>query len=179
MSTKTLMTVEQFAGMITADTENYELVEGELVPLSSGTPFHAKILRHLMRLIEDFFEANGLGDGYPGLDCRTGERSVRRPDVSVFLADRAKRIDRYQVPVPFAPDIAVEVLSPSERAVDVNRKVREYLAAGATEVWLLDENNQEVFIHSAAGIRRLEATESIETPLLPGFSASIADLFTF
>jgi hypothetical protein len=38
MSTKTLMTVEQFARMHTADTEDYELVEGELIPLSSGTP---------------------------------------------------------------------------------------------------------------------------------------------
>ena len=43
MSTKTLMTVEQFAAMITADTENYELVEGELVPLYSGTPYHNAI----------------------------------------------------------------------------------------------------------------------------------------
>ena len=71
MSIRTLRTVEQFAAMITADTENFELVAGELVPLSGGTPFCARIRRHLMHLIEDFFEANGLGDCYPGLDCRS------------------------------------------------------------------------------------------------------------
>ena len=43
MSTKAVMTVEQFARMSTAETEDYELVEGELIPLSSGTPLHAKI----------------------------------------------------------------------------------------------------------------------------------------
>ena len=43
MSTKTLMTVEQFAQRNTADTEDFELVEGELIPLSSGTPLHSEI----------------------------------------------------------------------------------------------------------------------------------------
>jgi Uma2 family endonuclease len=179
MSTKSLMTVEQFAGMTTADTENYELVEGELVPLSSGTPFHAKIQRKLMHLLEDFFAARGFGDCYQEIDCRTGGDSVRRPDVSVFLGDRASRIDPYQIPVPYAPDIAVEVLSPSERASDMHRKVGEYLSAGASEVWILDEGNQIVFIHSTVGIRKLSASEFIESLLLPGFRASISELFTF
>jgi Uma2 family endonuclease len=179
MSTKALMTVEQFAEMTTADTENYELVEGELVPLSSGTPFHAKIQRKLMRLLEDFLAAKRSGECYHEIDCRTEEDSVRRPDVSVFLGDRAQRIDPYQIPVPFAPDIAVEVLSPSEKAGDMHRKVNEYLAAGAAEVWILDEANQIVFIHSTVGIRRLNASESIESPLLPGFRAGISALFTF
>ena len=49
------------------------------------------------------------------------------PDVAAFLGDRVKQIDRRTIPVPFAPDIAVEVLSPSETAVHVARKVREYL----------------------------------------------------
>ena len=61
----------------------------------------------------------------------------------------------------------------------MHRKVHEYLAAGSSEVWIVDEGNQAVFIHSAIGILRLYASESIETPLLPGFRANIAELFTF
>ena len=47
MSTKTLTTVEQFAQMRTGDTEDYELVDGELIPLSSGTPRH-NLIRDLL-----------------------------------------------------------------------------------------------------------------------------------
>ena len=73
MSTKTLMTVEQFAQRNTADT--------------------------------------------------------RRADLSIFLGDRIKHIDLRRIPIPFAPDIAVEVLSPSEAAVEVKRKTHAYLVS--------------------------------------------------
>ncbi len=179
MSTKTLMTVEQFAAMITADTENYELVEGELVPLSSGTPYHNAIRDNVYEFLRAYLKERGTGKAIIELDSRVSAETVRRPDVSVFLGDRASRLNRYEIPVPFAPDIAVEVLSSSERAIDVHRKVKEYRLAGASEVWLLDESNQEVFVHSADGIRRFEESEAIETPLLPGFSANIAELFKF
>ena len=179
MSTKTLMTVEQFGAMITADTENYELVEGELVPMSSGTPYHNAIRDNVHEFLRAYLKEGRQGKAIVELDCLVGLDTVRRPDVSVFLGDRASKLGRYEIPVPFAPDIAVEVLSPSERAIDVHRKVKEYLSAGASEVWLLDEDNQEVFTHATIGIRRFDLSESIETPLLPGFRASIAELFTF
>jgi len=75
-----------------------------------------------------------------------------------------------------APDIAVEVLSPAEIAIEVNRKTREYLAAGAQEVWLVDHENAEVFIHTPAGIRLLQGDDVLTTRLLPGFSLPLANL---
>ena len=178
MGTKTMMTVEQFAQMHTAETEDFELVEGELIPLSSGTPRHARIRRRVERLIENYFERNPIGEPLGEVDCRVAGDTVRRPDVSVFLGERMRRIDMNSIPVPFAPDIAVEVLSPSESAVDVRRKVREYLLAGTQEVWLLDHTNGEVLVHTSAGIRVLQGPEFLESPLLPGFKAGVADLVT-
>ena len=61
MSTKAVMTVEQFAQLKTADTEDFELVEGELIPLSSGTPLHAIIRGRVERLVENYFERNPIG----------------------------------------------------------------------------------------------------------------------
>ena len=126
MSTKTMMTVEQFAMMDTPREENYELVEGELIPLSSQTPIHSEIRSLVTYLLWEYFKSNPIGHALGGVDCQFGENTVRRPDVSVFLSkERLQAIDRYKIPVPFAPDIAVEVLSHPDLAVDVRRRVRD------------------------------------------------------
>jgi Uma2 family endonuclease len=176
MSTKALMTVEQFAKLDTADTEDYELVEGELIPLPSATPRHAKIRGRAERLLWSYFERNPIGEAFGEVDCRTTDDTVRRPDVAIFLGERLKQINLDKIPAPFAPDIAVEVLSPSERAMNVRRRVREYLSAGSQEVWLLDHANGEVLVHANTGIRVLQGTDVLESPLLPGFSVAVADL---
>ena len=124
------MTVEQFAQMQTADREDYELVDGELIPLSSGTPRHNKIRDLTGHLLWLYFKANPIGEAYAENDCRTGDDTVRRPDVSVFLGERLKQIDRDKIPAPFAPDIAVEVLSASESAVNVRRRITGVSARG-------------------------------------------------
>ena len=87
MSTKTLITVEEFAAMKTADTEQYELVNGELVPLSSPTPKHGRIRRRLERALEDYFALQPTGEVMSETDCRLSSEIVRRPDLMVFLGD--------------------------------------------------------------------------------------------
>jgi Uma2 family endonuclease len=72
-----------------------------------------------------YFKGNPIGETIGTVDCRLSEVTVRRPDVSIFLGERIRRIDRDAIPVPFGPDIAVEVLSPSDTAVGVRRKVRD------------------------------------------------------
>jgi Uma2 family endonuclease len=176
MGSKTLMTVEQFVQMQTADTEDYELVEGELIPLSSGTFRHDRIRDFLVFLMWSYFKANPIGGAVAEHDCRIGTDTVRRPDLSIFLNERLSQIDPDQVPVPFPPDIAVEILPPSESAVTVRRKVRDYLGAGSSEVWLLDHLNIEVQVHTNAGIRILGEPGVLESPLLPGFSAVVTAL---
>ena len=177
MSTKTLITVEQFGQMHFADTEDYELVEGELVPLSSGTYRHNRSRDLLGHLLWVYFKGNSIGEAVAENDCRVTSDKVRRPDLSIFLGDRLRQIDLDKIPAPFAPDIAIEVLSSSEGVMEVRGKVREYLNAGSVEVWLLDHANREVQVHTQAGIRVLQATDVLETPLLPGFRVAVADLF--
>jgi Uma2 family endonuclease len=96
--------------------------------------------------------------------------------VPIFLADRLQEIDLKEIPIPFAPDIAVEVLSPSEAAMDVNRKVREYLAAASKEVWVLDQENGELFVHTKAGIGLIAGADVLESALLPGFATPAHEL---
>ena len=176
MSTKTLMTVEDFAQMTTAETEDFELVEGELIPLSSANPLHAKIRQNVERRLADYFDANTRGVVLGEVDCQLTHETVRRPDAAIFFLNRLQGVDRQKIPMPFAPDIAVEVLSPSESAVAVHRKALEYLAAGSQEVWQLDHENGEIFVQTNAGIRLLRGEAALETPLLPGFSATVSAL---
>ena len=177
MSTKTLMTVEDFAQMNTPETEDYELVEGELVPLASGNPIHAFIRGRFEHRLWNYFEHSPIGVVLAEVDCRINDELVRRPDLSIFLVDRLNGLDRRKIPLPFPPDIAVAVLSPSENVIEVHRKALEYLKGGSQEVWQLDHENGEVFVQTDSGIRLLRGAEAVlETPLLPGFSVSVTTL---
>jgi len=177
MATSALLTVEEFARMSSSATEDFELVEGELVSLPSANPIHADIRDCLVQILRNYFDRNPTGRVLSEVDCRISDNIVRRPDLSIFLAGRLDGVDRKKTPLPFAPDIAVEVLSPSETAFDVNRKVLGYLAGGSKEVWVVDHENGEVFIQTDAGIRLLRGDGAVlDSPLLPGFSASVAKI---
>jgi Uma2 family endonuclease len=178
MAAKTLMTVEQFVQMDTSENESYELVDGELIPLSSATPLHSNIRGRLEHLVRSYFDRNPIGGAISEVDCRIGNDTVRKPDLCIFTGENWQQLDLKKVPVPFAPDVAVEVISPSEQLIDVNRKVKDYLSAGSQEVWLLDAENGEVHVRSKTGIRLVERTGVLESALLPGFSISVEALLS-
>lgn len=170
------MTVEEFVQMTTPETEAYELVDGELFLLPRPTPLHAMILSRLVQSVWNYFDSTSVGAAISTTDCRISDNNVRRPDLSIFLGERWKQLDLKKVPVPFAPDIAVEVFSPSEHVIDVNRKVRDYLGAGSQEVWLLDPENGELHVRTKGSIRILEGADTLESALLPGFSVAVETL---
>lgn len=177
MSTKALITVEQFAQMNFAETEDFELVDGELVPLPSTTPKHNLIRESLNLALSLYFRGSPIGKSIAEVDCRITSETVRRPSVSIFLDDLFQQIDLDRIPIPFAPHIAVEVLSPTERAIDVRRKVLDYLRAGSHEVWLVDHANGEILVHTNAGIAVLRlGQDRLTSPLLPGFSAGLDEI---
>ena len=95
-------------------------------------------------------------------------------DLSIFLGEEWERLDLNQTPVPSAPTIAV--VSLSEQMIDVNRKIRDYVSAGSTAVWLLDHENGELHVRTKAGIRLREGGDLLDSPLLPGFEVNIAEL---
>jgi Uma2 family endonuclease len=78
-----------------------------------------------------------------------------------------------------APDLAVEIVSPSETADEVRAKVRDYLAAGTPLVWTIYPRTREVVVHTADGLARAYSdSDVIEHPdVLPGFTCAVAELF--
>ena len=176
MATTALMTAEEFVQMTTAEYEDYELIDGELIRLASASLLHNVVKDRAIRFSGSYLEKNPIGGAVSETDCRINSDTVRRPDLSIFLGDDWRRLSPAQLPLPYAPTIAVEVLSPSEHVLDVTRKVRDYLSAGSKEVWLLDQENGEVQVRTKSGIRLLQAGDLLESPLLPGFAVPVADL---
>ena len=77
-----------------------------------------------------------------------------------------------------APDLAVEVLSPSNLASDINLKTRQLLDAGAQAVWIVDPATRSVQIHSPQGFTVLREGDALSGgDILPGFSIKVADIF--
>jgi Uma2 family endonuclease len=81
--------------------------------------------------------------------------------------------------VSIAPDLAAEVLSPNDEAGEINEKIEEYLAAGIPLVWIIDPENEIVFIHRKDGsVTKLHKNDDLSgEDILPGFSCNVAELF--
>jgi len=172
------MTGAQFDAMPYEEGRQWELVNGELISVSSPTPRHQDIVFEILLAVRRYLQQSRIaGLTYQDVEfALTGNDRVR-PDVAVVLGEKATRLDPDKVPVPAAPDIAIEVISPSERASESHDKVRAYLRSGTTEVWQVYPKSRTVQIHRAETARSLEWTQPVETDLLPGFALRLESLF--
>lgn len=106
---------------------------------------------------------------------------IRRPlvpDVAYVSNERLRPLtdEELQVP-PFAPDVAVEILSPDDRRDDVDDKIDTYLRSGSSLVIVVDSRRRAVELHDRGATALLGESDAIEHAALPGFRYSIADLF--
>jgi Uma2 family endonuclease len=100
-----------------------------------------------------------------------------RPGFGFFSAETWETVDLNRVPVVQAPDIAVEIISPSETATTIYRKVDAYLKWGVQEVWLIEPEIRTVYIHSRGGMQQLSEGAFLASDLIPSWQLQVADLF--
>ena len=164
------------------DRENrlYELTDGVLVEKIMGVQ-ESFLAILLARLLGDFAAKGDLGFvlGADGM-ARLAPGLVRIPDVSFVSWQRVpnRRIPRVPM-LNFAPDLAVEILSPSNTAREMTRKLQDYFTAGVRLVWHVDPAARTVEVFTAADQSTLlrEDQELRGDPVLPGFVLPIRDLF--
>lgn len=171
------MTAEQFDALPEEEGRKWELLDGELIELASATPKHNRILMRLSSQINTFAESRKLGVILPETDLAVRANTRLRPDFGFFSAKTWQEVDLNRVPVLQTPDIAVEIISPSETATTVHRKVDAYLKWGVQEVWLIEPEIRTVFVHTLAGAQRLSEGAFLTSELIPGWRVQIADLF--
>ena len=183
MSVKQLVTAEDLRAMPEKPGVNYELVDGELVEVPGANPLHGLIMALVLRLIDAYVRERDLGLAFgdnTGYVLRRAPDQVRIPDVS-FVS--WAHVPEEGVPEegfwPFAPDLAVEIVSPGDRANDVHDKVREYLAAGTALVWVLWPRPRSVTVHTPDGLMRELGPEAELDggDVLPGIRVRVNELF--
>lgn len=180
MSTKTLLTLAEFEQLPEQEGIRYELDEGELVAMTFPVPEHNRVIRRIYDLLNKWLEGHPLGEIFfpdTGYVLSREPATVRGPELSFVLRDRAGRIDAKRN-IEGAPDPAIEVVSPSDSAQALNKKVDQYLRSGARSVWVVYPDIRQVHVHTAQGMGKLGAAERLEQPdLLPGFGVAVQNLF--
>lgn len=163
------------------DGFRHELQAGLLVAEPIPFPRHAQVQARLIALLDGFARPRGLGQvlGDGGFLLASNPDTVRGPDVAFVTRERwASSTDRGRF-FRGAPDLAVEVLSPSNRAGEIRAKVADYLAAGARLVWIVDPKRRTVTIHETLlAPRRLGPQDVLDGgEVLPAFSIPVEAVF--
>ena len=178
MATITTTTGAQFDAMPFEEGRKWELIDGELIPVSSPTPRHQDIVFRILRALQRYLEAGRTpGLAYQDVEFAMTDKDRVRPDVCVLLGDKARRLDPDRIPIPGSPDIAIEVISPTERAFQSHDKVRAYLLNGTAEVWQVYPKSRTVQVHRGEISRSFEFSQPVVTDLLPGFALMLSSLF--
>jgi Uma2 family endonuclease len=149
------------------DGKRYEIIEGELYEIPSPTSAHAITIMNLIALLLPIVGKLGgrlitapLDVFFPGAD-------PVQPDILVILPDGEARIERRGI--EGAPDLVVEVISPSKRGHDLLLKRALYGRAGVREYWLLDPETRTIEILTLAGdaLQHAVAASGEDRPISP------------
>jgi len=166
------------------DGHVYEVVDGVLVRMAGGGNRATRIALRLGGHIGAYVDARGLGvaTGADGVYKFPGAETGLIPDVGYYSADRLSLIVEEEKPIPFAPDLAVEVASPAQDSDDMAAKARIYLRAGVRLVWIVWPQSGHIDIWRAGVVTGpVEALSKSDTldgeDVVPGYSYAIAELF--
>jgi len=178
-----VITVEMMERLEAESGRFYELIDGELRVKEMASPKHANIASKLNMFVGSFIFQNQLGESYDSsasyLLKGTPEKPelVYLPDFSFVAADRVQQIYRgfYQL----APDLAVEIISPSERQGEIEKKTQDYLQCGVKQVWRIYPEQKQITVHfpDSTPTTYHEGDTLSSGDLLPGFTLAVSSLF--
>jgi Uma2 family endonuclease len=163
------------------DGLRHELVEGELHTMTPAGESHGWVALGIGAKIFDHVEQAGLGRAYAaetGFLLHRGPDTVRAPDVAFVARDRLSG-DPSSGFAELAPDLVVEVVSPSDRASDVASKATIWLDAGVRLVWVVDPQARLAAVHHPGGLVTVLREDGVldGEDVLPGFRLPLSTVF--
>jgi Uma2 family endonuclease len=176
---KILLTAEEFDKYPFEEHKRYELDEGQLIEMTRPAYKHNRVLGVLYLKVGIYLRNNPIGEALISENLYALSRTTRlAPDLAVILGNHYAELQDAKV-ISIIPDLAVEVLSPSETPRTIHRKLRHYFEAGVKEVWLIDPEDREAEIWRGPGLpfRPVTGDDALESALLPGFSLPLPRLF--
>ena len=179
-ATKTKLTYADYCEM-TPEGAGFQLLDGELIEMPSPSPRHQRASKKIVRVLDPFVDDNGLGEIFDApLDVVLSEHDTAQPDILFISEERSHIVTNTNV--QGAPDLVIEILSPSNARYDLGYKMELYARHDVKEYWIADCD--------AATIRVLLLTDgafvtagvygrgdTLTSPTLPGFSLGIDDVF--
>lgn len=182
MGVKHLITAEELWTMPEVPGKRFEIVNGELREVPGAGAIRSWIVGTVYRLLFDFVARRKLGRVFPdgtSYVMRRAPDQLRMPDVS-FVA--IQHLPDRSMPEGYwlqAPDLAVEVVSPEDRAAELDEKAADYLEAGAQQVWFLWPRRRAVSIRMPGNVTKdVGPDDELDGgDLLPGFRVRVGDLF--
>lgn len=160
----------------------YEIHGGELVVVPSPLPIHQIAVVQIVARFNDYARRSGGIALAAPLDIVFDEHDVLQPDVVFFRAER-RHLVQPRVVTRAAPDIAVEVLSPSTAAVDRGRKMGLFARYGVPEYWIADPMRPqlEVYVFADGAYEQAQVAlpgDTVRSVLLPDLTLPVAGVFT-
>ncbi|MBD2079862.1 Uma2 family endonuclease [Leptolyngbya sp. FACHB-17] len=162
--------------------DRYEIVDGELKIVGNSGMLHGHIASVLIVFLGGLVRSQKLGvicDSSTAFKMKSGNK--RSPDISFVAKDRLKGLKK--LPRGFfegAPDLAVEVISPSNTFEEIHQKIVEYFESGSRLVWVINPDEESVIVYrSATPDRLLKKADFLDgEEVVDGFRLAIAELFT-
>jgi len=177
MGTKTIPTWEEFLSTAREGCKS-EWVDGEFQNMSPANLYHELILSRLMALFVEFCRSHGDWIWLPSNAVFTMKSgNWRCPDVSLV---RRTRLGQGTLPpnrADFPPDVACEIISPSESASQIQRKRRDYTESGVIQIWIDPERRSIELIEPDQPLRYFQGCEPMVIFRLAGFLVIPEDLF--
>jgi Uma2 family endonuclease len=161
------------------DGRRYEILGGELLVAPAPSPDHQDILGYLYASFRDFVLRHGLGKVFVSpLDTRLTTYDTVQPDLQ-FIARNRLGIKGSRA-IEGAPDLALEVLSPKTRSVDLVRKFAAYATAGVREYWIVDPTERTIAVYTlvTGQYERVPETDvTARSVVLPGLELAVTEVF--
>lgn len=181
MATTGLMTAEDLA-RITDDDCRYDLIRGELIRMAPAGGRHGNLAANIVGPLWAHVAQEQIGNVYiaeTGFLLARDPDVVLAPDAAFVRSDRLPPEEEQDGFLPLAPDLAVEVVSPSDSSDYVTDKVMEYLDAGTSLVWVVQPRRRIVTVYTPDHIGRVlgEADELDGGDVLPGFRLPVTAIF--
>jgi len=168
------ITLEEF---LANDYSSYEYAKGELVPMSFPTMEHGEISTNIVTLLNNYVRQHQLGRIYTAETTFQVGESGRKPDVAFVSQERLPENKRQASQSP--PDLAIEVVSPSDTVYNVLEKVLEYLDAGTQMLWVIEPIIKTVTVYrSRSEIKIFTQNDTLTgEKVIEGFQCAVAEIF--
>lgn len=181
-STRTALLTADDLAALPDTTDRYDLLRGELIQMAPAAAKHGKYAMRFGTPLDVYVTENGLGTVFAaetGFILARDPDTVLAPDVAFVRADRLPPEEEWEGYLALAPDLVVEVLSPSDTASGVLDKTLAYLDAGVLLVVTLDPKRQVAVVTEPDRMARILGRDDVfdSGDVVPGFRLPLADLF--